>query len=34
MTGASLGEILTGLLVVGGWLALQWWILPKLGVPT
>ena len=25
---------LTGLGVLGGWIALQWWVLPRLGVPT
>ena len=25
---------LTVLGVLGGWLALQWWVLPRLGVPT
>ncbi len=20
--------------VLGGWIALQWWVLPRLGVPT
>jgi hypothetical protein len=26
--------ILTVLGVLGGWIALQWWVLPRLGVPT
>lgn len=26
--------MLTVLGVLGGWLALQWWVLPRLGVPT
>jgi hypothetical protein len=26
--------MLTVLGVLGGWIALQWWVLPRLGVPT
>jgi hypothetical protein len=26
--------LLTVLGVLGGWVALQWWVLPRLGVPT
>jgi hypothetical protein len=26
--------VLTVLGVLGGWVALQWWVLPRLGVPT
>jgi len=26
--------MLTVLGVLGGWLSLQWWVLPRLGVPT
>lgn len=26
--------MLTVLGVLGGWVALQWWVLPRLGVPT
>ena len=29
-----MNDILVVLAIVGGWIALQWWILPKLGVPT
>jgi hypothetical protein len=29
-----MNDILTGLLIVGAWIALQYVILPKLGVPT
>jgi hypothetical protein len=27
-------EMLTVLGVLGAWIALQWWVLPRLGVPT
>jgi hypothetical protein len=30
----TLQEILTLVAVVGAWLALQYWILPRAGVPT
>ena len=26
--------MLTVLGVLGGWIALQWWVLPRLGIPT
>lgn len=26
--------MLTVLGVLGGWFALQWWVLPRLGIPT
>jgi len=26
--------MLTVLGVLGGWIVLQWWVLPRLGVPT
>ena len=29
-----MSELLQPLLLVGVWVALQYWILPKLGVPT
>jgi hypothetical protein len=29
-----LSDLLQPLLVIGAWIALQYWILPKLGVPT
>jgi hypothetical protein len=29
-----MGDLLELAIIVGGWIALQWWILPKLGVPT
>jgi len=29
-----MNDTLTGILIVVGWIALQWVILPKLGVPT
>jgi hypothetical protein len=29
-----MSELLIAGAVLGGWLALQWWILPRLGVPT
>jgi hypothetical protein len=32
--GVSMSDILTVLLVIGGWVAIQYFILPKLGVPT
>ena len=32
--GATVSDILTVLLVIGAWLAFQYVILPKLGVPT
>jgi hypothetical protein len=30
----SLGDLLTALLLLAGWLLLQWFVLPRLGVPT
>ncbi len=27
-------DMLTVLGVLGGWIVLQWWVLPRLGVPT
>jgi hypothetical protein len=27
-------DLLTAAAVVGVWIALQWWVLPRLGVPT
>ena len=27
-------SMLTVLGVLGGWIVLQWWVLPRLGVPT
>jgi hypothetical protein len=26
--------MLTVLGVLGGWIALQWWVLPRIGIPT
>ena len=32
--GAPVSDLLQPLLFIGAWVALQYWILPKLGVPT
>jgi hypothetical protein len=34
VTGVKMDTMLTVLGVLGGWIALQWWVLPRLGVPT
>jgi hypothetical protein len=31
---SGMDTIVTVLGVLGGWIALQWWVLPRLGIPT